>query len=224
LSFLKGKIYTINRHEASLHQKISQTPLQMGDVLLVQGPHFNLSALEKNNTFRVLGTFGDKLRNYRRAWIAMTIFVGTLILAVFNVVSLPVAVLIGTLLVFLTRCITPEEAYREVEWKAIILIGSMLAFGSAMEYTGTANYLAEQIVSLTGQVGPIWLLSGFFVLTTMLTVRWSMTVRRPTRSAFSHGTLTVMSLWRIWMVRYSRTSPRTSRFSLRTTVPAPWCG
>jgi di/tricarboxylate transporter len=163
------QVLAINRHEASLHQKISQTPLQMGDVLLVQGPQFTLSALEKNKTFRVLGTFGDKLRNHRRAWLAVTIFIGVLLLAVLNVVSLPVAGLIGTLLVFITRCITPEEAYREVEWKAIILIGSMLAFGSAMDYTGTAHYLAEQIVSLTGQADPIWLLTGFFALTVMLT-------------------------------------------------------
>jgi di/tricarboxylate transporter len=163
------QVLAINRHEATLHQKISQTPLQMGDVLLVQGPSFNLAALEKSNIFRVLGTFEDNRPNHRRAWRAMAIFVGALLLATFNVVSLPVAVLLGTLLVFITRCITPEEAYREVEWKAIILIGSMLAFGSAMEYTGTAKYLAAQIASLTGQANPLWLLTGFFILTVILT-------------------------------------------------------
>src|SRR3989454_4730080 len=50
------------------------------------------------------------------------------------------------------------------------------------------------------------------------------TLRRPTASAFSEGTLTVMSLCRILMVRYSRFSPSTSRLSFFTTVPAPWCG
>ncbi|MBI1878314.1 MAG: anion permease, partial [Chloroflexi bacterium] len=70
---------------------------------------------------------------------------------------------------FLTRCITPEEAYREVEWKALILIGSMLAVGSAMEATGTAEFLAAQIVALTGQTSPLWLLTGFFALTVLLT-------------------------------------------------------
>ena len=163
------QVLAINRHEATLHQKISQTPLQMGDVLLVQGPRFNLAAEEKNNTFRVLGTFEDRRLNHRRAWRAMAIFVGVLLLAIFDVVSLPVAVLIGILLVFITRCITPEEAYREVEWKGIILIGSMLAFGSAMDYTGTAKYLAAQIASLTGHADPLWLLTGFFVLTVILT-------------------------------------------------------
>src|SRR5438874_660799 len=61
-------------------------------------------------------------------------------------------------------------------------------------------------------------------LTTTLTMSSPITLRRPTFSALSEGTLTVMSLCRILIVRYSRFSPRTSRFSFFTTVPAPWCG
>ena len=163
------QVLAINRHETTLHSKIGQIPLQMGDVLLIQGPRFNLAALEKNNTFRVLGTIEDPRPNHQRAWLAMSIFAGALLLAIINVVPIPVAVLLGSLAVFLTRCITPEEAYREVEWKAIILIGSMLAFGAAMEHTGTAKFLALQIVNLVGHSSPLWLLTGFFVLTVLLT-------------------------------------------------------
>jgi di/tricarboxylate transporter len=83
--------------------------------------------------------------------------------------SLPVAVLLGVLVAFLTRCITPEEAYREVEWKAIILIGSMLALGSAMQATGAAEFFAAQIVALAGSANPLWLLTTFFTLTVLLT-------------------------------------------------------
>jgi di/tricarboxylate transporter len=163
------QVLAINRHEATIHNKISQIPLQMGDVLLVQGPRVHMAALEKNKTFRVLGTLEDKRPNHSRAWIAVTIFVSVLVLTIFNLVSLPVAVLLGALAAFVTRCITPEEAYREVEWKAIILIGCMLAFGSAMVYTGTAKYLAMLIVEMTQHANPVWLLTGFFALTVMLT-------------------------------------------------------
>ena len=163
------QVLAINRHEATIHNKISQIPLQMGDVLLVQGSRIHMAALEKNNTFRVLGTLEDRRPNHRRAWIAVTIFIGVLILTIFNLVSLPVAVLLGALATFVTRCITPEEAYREVEWKAIILIGCMLAFGSAMQYTGTAKYLAKLIVDMTKNASPVWLLTGFFTLTVVLT-------------------------------------------------------
>ena len=163
------QVLAINRHETTLHSKISQIPLQMGDVLLVQGPRFNLSTLEKTNTFRVLGTFESMQPNHSRTWLAMTIFVSALLLAVFELVSLPVAVLLGTFVAFLTRCITPEEAYRDVEWKAVILIGSMLSLGSAMELTGTSKFLALQIVRLVGEIDPHWLLTGFFLLTVLLT-------------------------------------------------------
>src|SRR3972149_1650726 len=59
---------------------------------------------------------------------------------------------------------------------------------------------------------------------TRSTISSSITLRRPTRSAFSVGTLTTMSLWRIWMVKYSRSWLRAVRISFRTTVPAPWWG
>src|SRR3954447_16815005 len=59
---------------------------------------------------------------------------------------------------------------------------------------------------------------------TSSTICSSITWRSPTLSPLSQGTLTVMSLCRIWIVRYSRCSPRTSRDSRLTTTPAPWCG
>src|SRR5919204_1682251 len=59
---------------------------------------------------------------------------------------------------------------------------------------------------------------------TLVTISSSITLRSPTLSAFSVGTLTVMSLCRILIVRYSRFCPRTLRDSFLTTVPAPWCG
>ena len=77
-------------------------------------------------------------------------------------VTLPVAVMLGTLLVFVTRCITPPEAYSAVEWKAIILIGSMLSLGAAMEHTGAAKYLAGLLLSVAGTADPRWLLTAFF--------------------------------------------------------------
>jgi len=77
--------------------------------------------------------------------------------------------LLGALLVFVTRCISPEDAYREVEWKVLILIGCMLALGTAMQTTGAAVYLANLVTRLTGGLDPRWLLAGFFALTVMLT-------------------------------------------------------
>jgi di/tricarboxylate transporter len=68
-----------------------------------------------------------------------------------------------------SRALTPEEAYRTVEWKLLIFIGGILALGAAMERTGTAAYLAEVVVARLGAADPRWLLSAFFALTVVLT-------------------------------------------------------
>jgi len=169
------QVLGINRRGENIYRKLSQARLRIGDQLLVQGPRANIGVLDENNVFRVLGTITEERPDLRRAPTALAIFVGVLLLAAFNVLSLPVAVVLGTLAAFLTRCIRPARAYREVEWKAIIVIGSMLAIGTAMEYTGTAEFLASQITMAsrsatpTGQGHAVWLLSGFFALTLALT-------------------------------------------------------
>ncbi len=99
----------------------------------------------------------------------IAIFLGVILLPTFKLVTLPVAVILGVVAVFLTRCISSDEAYREVEWKAVILIGSMLSLGAAMEHTGTAPYVAGKIVAWAGHYGPVALLGGFFLLTVLLT-------------------------------------------------------
>lgn len=163
------QVLAINRHGETIYSKISQVVLALGDVLLIQGHRFNISALEADLTFRLIGPIENRMPNTRRAPIAIAAFVGALILGTFEVVSLPAAILLGVLVVFVTRCITPEEAYREVEWKVLILIGSMLGVGIALEHTGAATYLAGLIVTTFGHANPIWMLSGFFLLTMLLT-------------------------------------------------------
>ena len=163
------QVLGINRRGKTMLRKISQISLRTGDQLLIQGHRLNVALLDEDNTFRVIGTVDYKRPNVQRARTAMAIFAGVLLVAAVNVLSLPVAVLLGALIAFLTRCITPDEAYREVEWKALIVIGCMLAVGSAMEGTGTARFLAAGIVDLIGHAHPAWLLTAFFALTLLLT-------------------------------------------------------
>jgi di/tricarboxylate transporter len=167
------QVLAVHRHEETIREKMSQVRFQMGDVLLVQGHRDNIQALQADNTFRILGHVEEWRPNLRRAPIAIAIFVGAIAAATFNVLPLPIAVLLGAVLTFATRCITPEEAYREVEWKVLILIGSLLALGVAMERTGTAKYLAAQLTHVFGAADPRWLLSGFFLLTVLLNIPMS---------------------------------------------------
>jgi len=163
------QVMAVSRHSGTIRNRIAQTRLRMGDVLLVQAQSETIADLKEQKVFDVLGVLGNIQPNFRRAPLSIGIFVFSLALAAFNLMPIAVAVLLGSLLVFLTRCITPEEAYREVEWKAIILIACMLALGAAMVHTGAAQFLASWLVKLVGNWSAIGLLTIFFLLSVLLT-------------------------------------------------------
>lgn len=163
------QVLAINRRTGVVHSKIAETRLKLGDILLVQGNGPQISALQAENALDVLGIKEMQRFDPRKAWIVVAIFASALLLGTLEILSLPAAMLLGALLVFLTRCITPDNAYRQIDWKVLILIGSMLGLGVAMQATGTAKFLAEGLASLVGTWHPVWLLTGFFVITVVLT-------------------------------------------------------
>ena len=163
------QVLAIERHGTPLREKLSTARLQLGDVLLVQGERDNILRLEQDAAFRLITEIEDTSINRRQAGITAGVFTLAIGAAIFGLLPLAVAALLGAVLVFLGRGITPEEAYRSVDWRIIILIGCMLALGRAMETTGAAAFLAEQIVAAIGGASPLVLLGGFFVLTLALT-------------------------------------------------------
>lgn len=163
------QVLAINRRGEMLQSRLSQVRLQIGDILLLQGPRSSLAALEADESIHILSHVEEKKADVRRAPIAVVAFFAPLLLATFKLMPLSVAVLLGVLLVFVSKCITPEEAYRSVEWKALILIGSMLGVGAALEESGAAAYIAANIVRWVGPTNPVWLLGAFFILTMLLT-------------------------------------------------------
>jgi di/tricarboxylate transporter len=149
-----------------LPKTMSSARLRLGDVLLLQGTADNVAALERGNLFNIFGGVQAARFNVARAPLAVTIFALSIVAATFKFTALPVAVLGGAFAMLLTRCISPDEAYAQVEWKVIVLIGALLSLGAAMDTSGTGKYLAAQLI---GSDGPYRLLTCFFLLTVALT-------------------------------------------------------
>jgi di/tricarboxylate transporter len=163
------QVLAMNRHGRNVISKISQVTLHMGDVLLLQGHKNDIAALRDDPAFRILGAVDEPRFDRRRAILSVGIFTGALLLGVLKILALPVAVLLGAFCTLLTKCISPEEAYRELEWRVVILIACMLSLGAAMDVTGADKYLAGLVVDATRGIGPVGLLAGFFILTVLLT-------------------------------------------------------
>ena len=86
----------------------------MGDVLLLQGSPEDVRSLERGNLFNIFGGVEKERLNRTRAPIAAIIFVAAIIAAAFKLLSLPMAALSGAFLMLVARCLSPEEAYRQV--------------------------------------------------------------------------------------------------------------
>jgi di/tricarboxylate transporter len=162
-------VLAINRHGVNLLSKISTVRLRFGDVLLLQGNREHIEGLAADGQILLLEEISERqVRPSKRPW-ALLSFGVFLFFSVTHLVPLPVAVLLGVLLLLATRSLRTSEIYEMIEWRLIILIACMISFGVAMEKTGADQYLADFIVRGTGQYGPVAVLAGFFIMTVALT-------------------------------------------------------
>lgn len=167
-------VLAINRHGETIVDKISQTRLKFGDVLLVQGKRRLIEPLVSDNDLLFLEEFStDKMRTKKRKW-AITAFVMFLVLSLSKYylpveIPLVVAILLGVLLLLATQTIRYTELYTLIDFRLLVLIACMISFGTAMEKTGADVYLAGLIQDYFGRYGPTALLAGFYLLTVALT-------------------------------------------------------
>jgi len=162
-------VLAINRHGIDLLSKISRVRLRFGDVLLLQGSREQVEALAADGHVLLLEEVSEKqARPEKRRW-ALLAFGVFLFLSLTHLVPLPIAVLLGVMILLATRSLRMSEVYEIIDWRLLILIACMMSFGVAMEKTGADQYLADLIVKATGHYGPLAVLAGFFAMTVALT-------------------------------------------------------
>jgi di/tricarboxylate transporter len=162
-------VLAINRHGVNLLSKISRVRLRFGDVLLIQGSREQVEALAADGQVLLLEEVSEKHpRTEKQRW-ALLAFGVFLFFSLTHLVPLPIAVLLGVMILLATQSVRMSEVYELIDWRLLILIACMMSFGVAMEKSHADQYLADLIVRGTGQYGPMAVLVGFFVMTVALT-------------------------------------------------------
>ena len=159
----------MRRHGMSLHQQLGDVALRAGDMLLVEGLPSELQQLHESGDLALLGALELPTRRTRKMKIAIAVMAGVLALAAFEVLPIMIASILGVIVMFVTGCVKPDEAYEDVDWMVIVLLGSIIPLGIAMQNSGTALLIAHQVLALTGSFGPYGVLAAFYVLTSLLT-------------------------------------------------------
>jgi len=144
--------------------------LQVGDALLLLGPRERLQLLASDSDFLVLTPLGQEPPDTRRAPLAAFIMLAVVVSVMLGYAPISIAAVVGGTVMVLLGCLTMEQAYRAIEWRAIFLIAGMLPLGTAMQQTGAATYLADQVMLLLGDSGPWPVIMGLYILTAMATM------------------------------------------------------
>jgi len=158
----------ISRRGQHLHERLRKTPVQAGDILLLMGPDESLGdAVEWLGCLPLAGR-GLQVTQRRKAWLAIGLFVSAIVVASFGWLSLPVA--LGAVVVgYLVLGIVPlSQVYEAVDWPVIVLLGSLIPLGVALEQSGATALVAKAMVNLSAGLPAVALLAILMVITMTL--------------------------------------------------------
>ena len=162
-------VAAMHRAGDNVRDGFQDTPLQFGDTLLIEGPVENLVRLQRREDFLSLNELTVRLPRESKVYTAIAILLAVVLGSAFEVMSIMSAALIGAVAVILTRCVDAKDAYKSIEWSILFLIYGMLAIGRAMEKTGGAELLANQVVGVLAFLGPVAVLASIYLLASVLT-------------------------------------------------------
>ncbi|MEO7297627.1 MAG: SLC13 family permease [Verrucomicrobiota bacterium] len=162
-------VLAVYRHGQSRLEKIGNIRLRLGDLLLVQGATERIEFLRRNQNFSILEEVAPTLYRRGKGWLVALFFGAAILIGGMGWFPLSISFLSAAVLTMAFGCLRIEEAYDFIDWRLLILIGGMTAFGVAMEKTGAAEFLAKWIVTFLEPLGPKGVMAGFFILTIALT-------------------------------------------------------
>ena len=162
-------VLAIQRHGMHMRSKISEHPLRAGDVLLIQGTPDSLERIRGEEGLVLMSGVEDVLVKKEKEPIAIGIL--CLVTILLGTQALPMAAIAlgGAVLMILSGCISGTKAYESIQWRILVLIAGMLAMGQAMDQTGAAQWIAEQVSGLQGTLGAEGLVVVTLIVAALLT-------------------------------------------------------
>ncbi|MBN1856672.1 MAG: anion permease [Dehalococcoidia bacterium] len=147
----------------------SDTPIAIGDTMVIHGTWANIQALENDRDFVLLTPLEGGVHPRRSPLLALLCFAAGIALALLGV-QLSLGLLSGAIAMVLLRVLTIDEAYRAVDWRTVFLLAGLIPLGIAMEETGAAAYIAGNAVDLVHGSHPLLLFLVVGVLSTLFSL------------------------------------------------------
>lgn len=168
-------VLAIHRNGENVREKLETLPLQMGDILLMMGTEQAVNELRNGDDLILFDRPPlPSLSRHKRIPLVLATIAAVVLGETLDIVPIHLGAIAGALLMCLTGCIKPKEAYESIEWNLLFVIFGMLALGVAMQQTGAASWLAQNVVAGVGHVvagphKPLVMLGCLYLVTLLLT-------------------------------------------------------
>jgi di/tricarboxylate transporter len=168
LAIKNTSLLGISRSGKNIVDNVRKTQIMAGDVLLIHGNSSEIDNVIEWMECLPLARRGLEIPDREKAWQAIIMFILAIIISSMGYVYLPVA-LSAVIVLYLALGIIPtREVYKSISWPVIILLGSMIPIGNALNDTGGAATIAGAIISWTEGYSPVVVLIILMIVTMTL--------------------------------------------------------
>lgn len=154
----------VSRNGVRFRERVRRLDIEAGDILLLLGPTERVNDAVSWLGVLPLAERGLNVTQYKRAWLATGIFATAIGVASFGGLYLAVALAIVVAAYVFLDIVPLAEVYHQVEWPVIVLLGSMIPLGSALEQSGGTSLIASAIVDLTNGLPTMIVLTVLMVV------------------------------------------------------------
>lgn len=166
-------VLAINRRGEVLREDLRDETLQFGDCLVCHASWRELAELAKDKDFIVATDIPKEEQRPQKVAHALLCFAFAISLVLFTQLQLSVALMVGAIGMILSGVLSMDEAYQSVSWKTVFLMAGLIPLGMAMEVTGTAAWLAQQLLETFGNMPQFVLQIALALLATAFTLMMS---------------------------------------------------
>lgn len=161
-------VLAVARHGERVQGNLGTIELAVGDTLLLEARPAFVSRQRYNKDFLLVNERNTEPPRHERAYLSWAILGGIVALAGLGLTSMLNAALLGSLLMILSGCCSVNQAEKNIDMMVIVTIAAAFALGMALEKTGVAAFLADNMVQL-GSGKPWLLLILCYLLVSILT-------------------------------------------------------
>ena len=156
----------VSRQGQRFTERVRRLKIEAGDVLLFLGPSERMAEVTSITGALPLAERGLQVIQRQKAGLAVGIFASAVLLASIGLLYLPIALASAVVLMVLFNIVPLRQIYESIEWPVIVLLGSMIPIGSALEASGGTSLIAGSIVTLAEGYGP-WVILTLLIVVTM---------------------------------------------------------